>query len=166
MAQQSKQQMQKPKHLVASNSFQPEELVFTFNHVRDAKAAQDEQMKGFESANRYYHITTPIEQNSCVMYRFQLKGYAYGSANPLDLVWCGYTSNNIIQKPVNVDIHKIGVQVSQYIASNKRVCLKFGPINRYCNGFAVYYSAHYCKATQGLDYDKYAIRATAEDGQI
>jgi len=28
------------------------------------------------------------------MYRFDLEGYAYGAAVPLDLVWVGYTYTN------------------------------------------------------------------------
>ena len=50
--------------------YQPEQLVFTFDHAYQANEAQDRQMKGFEHANRYYHIITPIEQASRVMYRF------------------------------------------------------------------------------------------------
>mmetsp|Transcript_57301 Transcript_57301/g.91226 ORF Transcript_57301/g.91226 Transcript_57301/m.91226 type:complete len:171 (+) Transcript_57301:3-515(+) len=155
------------KPLVVNKHYQPEELVFTFSHAQQAAEAHDIQIKGHESANRYYHIATPIEQNSCVMYRYQLKGFAYGCAKPLDIIWCGYTyTNGAIVKPVNVDLHKIGFKVEQYINSNKRVCLKFGPINRYCNGFALYYSAHYHKVKQGLDVKQYSIKAVAEDGTL
>ena len=77
-------------------------LQILFNNVNmqsaaQAKEAQDEQLKvwsllfcgmlfawsptfseqGFESAERYYHIATPIQKNSCVMYRFQLKGMTF-----------------------------------------------------------------------------------------
>eukprot|EP01083_Nonionella_stella_P232107 819113_1 len=157
--------LNQPNKALANNYFQPEELVFTFDHYHQAKAVGDEEVKGFASANRYYHILTPIQENSDVMYRFQLKGYAYGCASPLDIIWCGYTYNQISQQ-VNVDLHHIGFKVSQYLSSDKRVCLKFGPINRYCNGFALYYSAHYNKVKVGLDLDKYSIRVTAEDGTV
>ena len=55
--------------------YQPEQLVFTFSHSDQADEARDQEVAGFEHANRYYHIITPIEQSSTVMYRFQLKGY-------------------------------------------------------------------------------------------
>eukprot|EP01083_Nonionella_stella_P232106 819112_1 len=68
--------LNQPNKALANNYFQPEELVFTFDHYHQAKAVGDEEVKGFASAKRYYHILTPIQQNSDVMYRFQLKGYA------------------------------------------------------------------------------------------
>ena len=148
--------------------YQPETLVLTFNHSSDAAKIQDTQIKGHESANRYYHIFTSIKPKSYVMYRFQLKGFAYGCAKPLDIIWCGYTkTENKINKEVNVDLHKIGFKVEQYLSKSKnRLCLKFGPINRYCNGFALYYSAHYNNVKQGLNFDEYHIIATKEDGTI
>ena len=147
----AQQQAANPNPSIKKTNYQAEQLVFAFDHAHEAKEAQDQQIQGYESANRYYHISTPIEQNSCVMYRFQLKGYAYGCAKPLDIIWCGYTyTNGKIVNGVNTDLHNIGFKVSQYINSNKRVCLKFGPINRYCNGFALYYSAHYNNVKQGL----------------
>eukprot|EP01084_Bolivina_argentea_P188660 324704_1 len=152
---------------LASNIFQPETLVFTFSHVYQAKEAQDQQIKGFETANRYYHIQTSVKADSCVMYRFQLKGYAYGCSKPLDIIWCGYPyGDGKIVNQVNVDLHNIGFKMGQYISSSKQVCLKFGPINRFCNGFALYYSAHYANVKQGLKLDEYSIVATAEDGTI
>ena len=166
MAQQTNEGKDSPNK-PAVNRFQPEQLVLTFNHASQAKEAQDTQVKGFEHANRYYHISTPIAQNSCVMYRFQLKGFAYGCAQPLDIIWCGYTyTNGMIVSPVNKDMHNIGFAVKQNINSNKKVCLKFGPINRYCNGFALYYSAHYNNVTDGLKFNEYSVLATAEDGTI
>merc|ERR1719295_2573294 len=164
MAQQADTPMQ-PMQSVKTTRFQPEQLVFTFNHAHQAEEAQDKELKGFAYANRYYHISTPIQKNSCVMYRYQLKGYAYGCAKPLDIIWCGYTysGNGEILCPANVDMHNLGFSVSQYLNSNDRVCLKFGPINRYFNGFALYYSAHYNKVDQGLKLNEYSIIATAED---
>lgn len=147
--------------------YQPEQLVLTFSHAHQAKEAQDAQMKGFEHAQRYYHITTPIKQKSCVMYRYQLKGFAYGCAKPLDIIWCGYTyTDGKIHSAVNKDMHSVGFAVKQYINSNKNLCLKFGPISRYCNGFSLYYSAHYSNVKQGLNFKEYSVVATAEDGTL
>ena len=39
---------------------------------------------------RYYQIRTPLNVSCLVMYRFDLEGYSYGVARPLDLVWVGY----------------------------------------------------------------------------
>ena len=55
MAQQADTPMQ-PGQGVATNHFQPEQLVFEFNHAHQANEAQDRQLKGFESAKRYYHV--------------------------------------------------------------------------------------------------------------
>lgn len=60
--------------------------------------------------------------------------------------------------------------MSQYYQGNNLV-LKFGPINRYCNGFALYYQGHYgsygyeniVKGTKG---DLYKVIVTANEGNL
>jgi hypothetical protein len=83
------------------------------------------------------------------MYRFDLEGYAFGAAQPLDLIWCGYNyhDDGKIHKQVNLnrnsgqEIKEIG----QYYQRNNLV-LKFGPINRYCSSFSLYYQGHFSSA--------------------
>ena len=81
------------------------------------------------------------------MYRFDLEGYAYGQGVPLDLVWTGYSYTNeptflthTCEYNRNRDL--IDLKLNQYFKGDKLV-ISFGPINRYCNGFSLYYQAHY-----------------------
>jgi hypothetical protein len=79
------------------------------------------------------------------MYRFDLEGYAYGASQPLDITWCGYNYNdaNIHQKVnLNRNSGQTIKEINQYYQGNNLV-LKFGPINRYCNCFCLYYQGHY-----------------------
>lgn len=79
------------------------------------------------------------------MYRFDLEGYAYGAAQPLDITWCGYNFNDAkIYQKVNLNRNSGQTikEIDQYYQGNNLV-LKFGPINRYCNCFCLYYQGHY-----------------------
>jgi hypothetical protein len=105
------------------------------------------------------------------MYRFDLEGYAYGAALPLDITWCGYNwpSNKIVSEVnYNRNTNQANIKVEQYYQGNNLV-LKFGPINRYCNAFCLYYQGHYGSAeniTKGLKGDLYGVTATGTEGNL
>ena len=107
------------------------------------------------------------------MYGFYLEGYAYGAALPIDITWCGYNyidGTCLQQVNKNRNSEQTSVKISQYYQGNNLV-LKFGPINRYCNGFALYYQGHYgsygyeniVKGTKG---DLYKVIVTANEGNL
>lgn len=79
-----------------------------------------------------------------VLYRFDLEGYAYGAALPIDITWCGY---NYIDGQIHWQVNKnwsceqTGVKVSRYYQGNDLV-LKFGLIGRYCKDFCLYYGLY------------------------
>lgn len=151
------------------DDFQTQTCVLSFNHASEAEAACDPEVKGKEWAERYYHIITPIASKSGIMYRFDVKGFSYGMGKPLDIIFCGYSYNDgKIHQKCETDLHQLGFKMDQYFSQTRNNCLvlKFGPIKRYCNGFALYYSAHYSNVKKGLAYDKYKVIVTADDGQI
>jgi len=149
-----------------SGRYQPKSLVLTFSHAHQAARVGDIQVRGYEHANRYYHIITPLKNETCVMYRYRLEGYAYGCSKPLDIIWCGYTYIKGLTHCCATELHNIGVNVTQYISGSNRVVLKFGPISRYCNAFELYYAAHYNNVQMGLKLNEYEIIVTKEDGKI
>lgn len=79
----------------------PKKLVMCLDHAKQAEEIHDIQQTGQEYAARYYHIFTPLKKSDLVMYRFDLEGYAYGAAQPLDITWCGYNYNAVNDKPRN-----------------------------------------------------------------
>ncbi len=100
------------------------------------------------------------------MYRYDLTGFAYGMSQPLDLTWIGYNyvhGNSPVHTQTvnrNKDLYKISY-MSQYYRSAKRLVLIFGPINRYCNGFSLYYQGHYGNNFKnGGNVDGYEIQVT------
>ena len=151
----------------------PEQLVLTFEHAHEAETAGDKQLKGDEQGLRFYHIRTPLTFQCSTMYRFTLKGYGYGIGKPLDFIWVGYLydrdpGSNPIRQGSCMDVNDLGksngVQVSQYVSeSDKHLYLTFGPINRYCNAFGLYYSGHYSAVQKGMQLDAYKVHVTASD---
>ena len=104
------------------------------------------------------------------MYRFDLEGYAFGAASPMDITWCGYNyidGTCIQQVNKNRNSQQTSVKISQYYQGNNLV-LKFGPIDRYCNAFCLYYQGHYCleNIAKGAKGDLYGITVTASDGNL
>lgn len=133
---------------VGSNTVLPKTLVYTFSHSYQAEQCHDPQVIGSSYAERYYHIRTPLQKADLVMFRFDLEGYAYGASQPLDITWCGYNYENkeyIHQSNINRNSGQTINNISQYYQGNNLV-LKFGPINRYCNSFCLYYQGHYHSA--------------------
>lgn len=88
----------------------------------------------------------------------------------MDITWCGYnyTDSQIYQK-VNLNRNtNQTLKIDQYYQGNNLV-LKFGPINRYCNSFSLYYQGHYSNPTNleiGLKSDLYHVTVTTEDGNL
>ena len=98
------------------DDFQTETCVLVFNHIKEAESALDPHVQGNGPHKRYYHIITPIKQKSRTMYRFQIKGYAYGIAKPLDIIFCGYPYiDGKIHQSCAIDLHKLGFKMDQYI---------------------------------------------------
>ena len=102
------------------------------------------------------------------MYRFDLEGYSFGSGTPLDITWCGYNYTNV-EVPMNQSnynrnesLQKINTITQYYKGTEKRLVLEFGPINRYCNGFSLYYQGHYYQShiQNGLKFEEYKIVVT------
>ena len=148
---------------VGPNNLIPKSLVKTFSHSSQASECQDSQIVGQQYSPKYYHIRTPLTKADSVMFRFDLEGYAYGAALPLDITWCGYNcTDNTIQQQVNLNRNPSQtIKISQYYQGNNLV-LKFGPINRYCNGFCLYYQGHYSNQTNllnGTKGDLYKVTA-------
>ncbi|XP_063728855.1 uncharacterized protein LOC134856517, partial [Symsagittifera roscoffensis] len=83
-----------PEYFPNSDAFTESTKVFEISHAAQAQELQDPQVTGQERAERYYQIRTPLNVSCLVMYRFDLEGYSYGVARPLDLVWVGYLYNN------------------------------------------------------------------------
>ena len=102
------------------------------------------------------------------MYRYQLKGYLYGEGKPLDLIWVGYPyiDEELMQSSrVNLHENLIKIEMGQYWRGND-LYLKFGPVDRYCNSFQLYYSAHYKNTHLGLDKSAYKVYATATGDKL
>jgi len=116
--------------------------VFTYNYG-------DGYIPGQEHEPMYFHIRTPdIKQNS-EMWRYDLRGYAYGAVVPLDIAWVGYFYDGA-EKPNYIVNGKIANRsvgttpdfaVSQYTGSDGHLYLKFGPINRYYINFTLDYQS-------------------------
>ena len=157
--------------------FIPERLVYLFSHGHDISESDDPYgpLLGCGIGNStchspiYYHIITPLTHNSDLMYRFTVRGYAYGIASALDLLYLGYTfaDDHIkIERPVLFDLHNSAGNMEQYIGSNGTVVLKFGPIARYFNGFALYYQGYLEGAEIGLQFDQYVTKGTIDDVRL
>eukprot|EP01047_Picozoa_sp_COSAG01_P077202 COSAG01_NODE_13819_length_1530_cov_3.316562_3_plen_108_part_00 len=95
----------------------------------------------------------------------------FGLGNkPLDLTFAGYTYGhrtyagaNKLYKPTQTSLHQpCKIILSQYYHSESgNLVLKFGPVNRYCNGFTVSFQGYYQNARDGLG--QYQVICTAED---
>ena len=83
----------------------------------------------------------PIDKNDTVMYRFDLEGYTYGAALPIDITWWDITIyiDGLIHRQVNKNrnCEQAGVKLSQYYKGNDLV-LKFVLIGLYCKDFCLY----------------------------
>ena len=140
----------------------PKTLVLAIDHYSQENELQDLNVPGETWDPRVYHIRTPLEEGSLVMYRFFLTGYSYGVGRPMDCLWVGYLYDNPEGPPIqasNICLNLEGLEVSTYIKDGY-LHLKVGPISRFCNAFEVHYQGHYQNATLGLQYDKYDVIAT------
>lgn len=150
------------------NGVVPETLVMTFNHSQQAEEACDPHLEGQEGAPRYYHIKTPLNKRCCTMYRYDIRGYSYGIGKPIDLTFVGYpySDDSLIQaSTLNRNQAIMTLELEQYFRGDT-LYLKFGPINRYCNAFQLYYSAHYINPTIGLDKSQYKVYVTAVQNNL
>jgi hypothetical protein len=86
------------------------------------------------------------------------------------LTFAGYTyhvpaaETNKLYKPTQTggDAYLPMIILSQYYHSESgNLVLKFGPVNRYCNGFTVSFQGHYQNARDGLG--QYQVICIAED---
>ena len=74
-------------------------------------------------------------------------GHAFTYSLPLDLTWVGF--NNIEggdapthAKGKNRNKDDFDIPMDQYYKTDESLVLKFGPIDRYCIGFSLYYQGH------------------------
>ncbi len=150
------------------NGVVAETLVMIFNHTQQAEEACDPPLAGNEGAPRYYHIKTPLKKRCCTMYRYDIRGYMYGVGKPIDLTFVGYPYSNdelISASTVNRNQAIMTLEMEQYFRGDT-LYLKFGPINRYCNAFQLYYSGHYHNPEIGLDKSQYKVYATSEQNNL
>ena len=98
------------------------------------------------------------------MYRFQLTGYAYGFGVPLDITWVGYTYVDGLTRLSTRSMSGIqDLTVDQYIGKDDMLYLRFGPLNRYCNGFSLTYQGHYQHPEVGLNATEYKVTVTPDN---
>ena len=104
------------------------------------------------------------------MFRFDLNGYAYGIGKPLDVTWVGYNYKGV-PEPIhscyinrNEDLYKLPVKA--YYKGDGSLVLNFGPINRYCNGYELYYQGHYQNYNNGLEREKYKVVVTHSEHNL
>ena len=149
-----------------TDKFVPKTRVLAIDHKSQEDELHDPVIPGHAWAERVYHIKTPLEEGSLVMYRFDLTGYSYGVAKPMDCLWVGYLFDNSTDSPLqtfNNCANPEGLEASTYIEGGY-LNLKVGPISRFCNAFELFYQGHYQNATMGLEYDKYEVIATPVRG--
>ena len=98
------------------------------------------------------------------MGRYDARGYAFGAGKPIDLTQVGYSYNNgqyINNSTVNRNKDMYELEMGTYYNSSGNLCLKFGPINRYCLAFQLYFSGHYGNNyTNGLNTAEYKVIVT------
>jgi len=76
---------------------------------------------------RYYHIRTPDLSGSGEIYQYDLNGYCYQTFFPVHFTWVGDLTG--LQLASNKEhTEQKTIQLSQYIGSDHRLYLKFGPI--------------------------------------
>ena len=104
------------------------------------------------------------------MYRFDLTGYAFGMGRPIDITWVGYNYTSV-EKPIydccvnrNENLYKLSVK--HYYKADGTVVLNFGPIDRYCNGFELYYQGHYQNYMNGIESNKYKVIVTHSEHEL
>lgn len=151
-----------------TNGVIPETLVMTFNHSIQAEEAGDCTQAGEEAGQRYYHISTPLKKRCCVMYRYDVRGYSYGEGKPIDITYVGYpyTDDTLNQASVfNRNQAIMNLEMEQYFRGDT-LCLKFGPIKRYCNSFQLYYSGHYQNPSLGLNQNEYKVYVTKSQNNL
>ena len=144
-----------------SEQFVPKTRVLAIDHKSQEDELHDPVIPGHAWAERVYHIKTPLEEGSLVMYRFDLTGYSYAAGKPMDCLWVGYLYDSPVGPPLqafNTCINPEGLEASTYIEGGY-LHLKVGPISRFCNAFELFYQGHYQNATMGLEYGKYEIIA-------
>ncbi len=112
--------------------------VFTYSHV---------PTPGKEDDPVHLHIRTPNERQIGEMWRYDLRGYAYGAGAPLDLVWVGYYyQGGIIWDRASCRSDTLdavpALEVSQYTGADGHLYLKFGPIDPYMLHFVLDYQSH------------------------
>ena len=92
------------------------------------------------SSARFHHIKTNIAGSSNIMYHIQAEGYNYGTSQPIDCVWTGYTwsgwsgqVHNASQKTFypGMTAH------SMYMSSDGYVVLVGDHIDAYYTGYII-----------------------------
>ena len=94
------------------------------------------------------------------MYRFDITGFLYGIQRPIDITWIGYNYARSPEAPIktfhfNRYKEEYNLTISQYYRKDGTLVLYFGPINRYFNGFELYYQAHTGAMENGLQRENY-----------
>jgi hypothetical protein len=95
----------------------------------------------------YYHIKTPDRRGNGEMWRYDLKGYAYDNAIPLDFTWVGYYFKDATadEKFIRVGYPDPRTEADenlhhgQYTGKNGYLYLWFGPVGNYYLSFALDY---------------------------
>ena len=111
-----------------------------------------------------------MKKEDTTMYRFDLTGYAYGIGKPIDITWVGYNYTNV-EKPIhdscinrNENLYKLNIR--HYYKKDGTLVLNFGPIDRYCNGYELYYQGHYKNFMNGLKKEKYQVVVTHSEHEL
>ncbi len=108
--------------------------VFTYRHIETI---------GKEGDPVHFHIRTPDDKQIGMMWRYDLRGYAYGARAPLDLAWVGhYYCGEFVNDRAICRSDISGLEVSQYTGADDHLYLKFGPINPYCLHFVLDYQSY------------------------
>ena len=147
-----------------ADNFVPERLVYFYFDGSNSWCTNNAC-----STPYYYHIVTPLYGSSGTMYRYTARGYAYGAVQALDLVYVGYTyyADEVILHKQEYDMqgNQIGMEhyLGLYGTHINKLILKFGPIDRYFDGFALYYQGYYLNASLGLQFNDYATILTVND---
>ena len=102
------------------------------------------------------------------MFYYNLFGYSYGIGDAIDLRWVGYNfaNNGKIEKENHRDVfgNSGGVMDAYYRSDNQHLVLKFGPIRRYFNGFALKYQGYTREnVINGLNSTGYSMNITTVD---
>ena len=91
------------------------------------------------SANDYIHIRTPLVKTQSRMFHYQVRGYAYGLAAIMDIVYTGYmyATTGSLQNKENLSRSAKFTDIDSYVGSDDHVYLRIGLSNDYYVSFTL-----------------------------